>query len=187
MSTVRYIAVRGRHAVTWGRGGDGRQAFHRFEGVAFALPLHLPRDESECSPTRLASSLTPTHTTQQCFSLNNGQCVACKSGCLECADGTVATVPGTNICLRCLQGLYPTFDPLSDSGKCVLPTDRSVASNCAQLSEISAQRCAVCQAKFALTSLLRRCVPCAPDCAQCTSTATLSNPTRTSCDVLTSA
>lgn len=169
-------------------GGGGVMGDRRLTGLR-AWPLRCP---CTCSGMSLSvpphawrhHSLTPTHTTQQRFSLNNGQCVACKSGCLECADGTVATVPGTNICLRCLQGLYPTFDPLSDSGRCVLPTDSSVASNCAQLSEISAQRCAVCQPKFALTSLRRRCVPCAPGCAQCTSTATLLNPTRTSCDVV---
>jgi len=139
-------------------GGGGVMGDRRFTGLR-AWPLRCP---CTCSGMSLSvpphawrhHSLTPTHTTQQRFSLNNGQCVACKSGCLECADGTVATVPGTNICLRCLQGFYPTFDPLSDSGKCVLPTDSSVASNCAQLSEISAQRCAVCQPKFALTSLL---------------------------------
>jgi len=65
-------------------GGGGVMGDRRFTGLR-AWPLRCP---CTCSGMSLSvpphawrhHSLTPTHTTQQRFSLNNGQCVACKSG-----------------------------------------------------------------------------------------------------------
>ena len=61
--------------------------------------------------------------------------MACKVGCLECADGD----NGPATCLRCKQGLYPNT-AVGQAGACIAPA----VANCLQVSETSATVCAVC-------------------------------------------
>jgi hypothetical protein len=105
---------------------------------------------------RVCDSATRCNVCAEGFSLDaQGECVPCKDGCLRCADG----VNGTSTCLRCEQGLYP--NPAS-AGECIPPT----APNCLQVSELSANTCAVCEDLYALQPD-GSCIPCEPGCALC--------------------
>ena len=85
-----------------------------------------------------------------------GQCVPCKTGCLECADGAA----GPDTCLRCKQTVYP--DP-TDPGACV----PSVIANCATPSATSAAVCDVCQPFYTPSINATECLVCPSGCAQC--------------------
>jgi len=105
---------------------------------------------------RVCDSATRCNVCAEGFSLNaQGKCVPCKDGCLECADGN----NGTSTCWRCKQGLYP--NP-ANAGECIPPT----ASNCLQVSELSANECAVCNDLYTLGPD-GVCIPCEPGCALC--------------------
>ena len=107
------------------------------------------------SPPFIATT-HPQHPTQG-FSLNeNKKCVACKTGCLECADGA----NGINTCLRCKQGLYP--NPAND-GECIAPA----VANCLQVSETSAGECAVCAEGFSMSADKKTCTACKSGCLEC--------------------
>jgi len=128
-----------------------------------------PDNAGECIAPAVANCLQVSETSAgECavcaesysLSANKERCTACKSGCLECEDGVL----GRNVCRRCLQGFYPnTLNP----GACILPINPATTNNCLQLSEASAQLCAVCQPKYVLQPVTRQCIACPANCAQC--------------------